>query len=600
MKLRRVLAPLSVALLAGCGAAGEVPAESAALEPTLRIGALQGSGERSPLEGQRVEVQGVVTANFVAGLDGFFLQDAVGEEDGDPDTADAIFVHWPRGSAPKVRRGDRVRVAGSVIEREQGGSAQTVLEATDVAALGRGAAAVTTLSAAPARAADWERLEGMWLRIAVPLVVSGNDLLLRYGELQVSFGARQFHATERHPPGSQAQVAQQDNLRRRLVLDDNRRSEFPDKLWFLPDGLGAASPMRAGTRLHAVEGVLEHRYGWRLQLTAALEQVEQATRPPPPELPAGIRAVSFNLLNYFNGNGRGRGFPTARGASSLEELTRQRDKLVAEIAALQPDVAALMELENDGYGDRSSLVELVEALNQRLGADTYRYVGNGGRGPGDDEIRVGIIYRPARLLPRGVPGLLESGAFAAHNRVPLAQAFATVEGEHVFTVVANHFKSKGGCNEAQRDGDRDRNDGQGCWNETRREAAQQLAAWLDADRAGVDGKRILILGDLNAYAQEDPVRALREAGWRDAFEIVGAKRPYSYVWNGYAGRLDHAFASAALAPFVAAADEWHVNADESEAFDYNRENRQREWYVADAHRASDHDPLIVVLDFARP
>jgi predicted extracellular nuclease len=319
-----------------------------------------------------------------------------------------------------------------------------------------------------------------------------------------------------------------------------------------------------------------------------------------PELPKGIRAASINLLNFFNGNGRGRGFPTLRGASSLEELTRQREKLVAEITALSPDVAALMELENDGYGDRSSLVELVEALNRKLGADTYRLVGSGGQsGPGDDEIRVGLIYRPTRLQPRGAPQLLESGAFAAHNRVPLAQAFATVEGEHLFTVIANHFKSKGGCDQAEREADRDTGDSQGCWNASRREAAEQLVAWLGADPRGVDGKRMLILGDLNAYAQEDPVRVLRDAGWRDAFEIVGAKQPYSYVWNGYAGRLDHAFASAAMAPFIAAARDWHINADESEAFDYNRENRQRDWYAPDHIRASDHDPLVVVLDFSR-
>ena len=95
------------------------------------------------------------------------------------------------------------------------------------------------------------------------------------------------------------------------------------------------------------------------------------------------------------------------------------------------------------------------------------------------------------------------------------------------------------------------------------------------------------------------MRALREAGWRDAFEVVGAKKPYSYVWNGYAGRLDHAFASKSLAPFVVAAIEWHINADESEAFDYNREKRQPGWYAAAPFRASDHDPLLVVLDLSR-
>lgn len=589
---------IAALLLSGCGAAGETPVGTESADVALRLGALQGRDARSPLEGQRVEVQGVVTGNFVTGLDGFFMQDPAGEEDGDEDTSDGIFVHWPRGSAPKVRRGDRLRVAGTVVERGEGDATQTVLEATDVVTLGRGAASVTPLTAPPATLADWERWEGMWLRIAAPLTVSGNDALLRYGEVQASFGGRQFNATERHPPGAQAKVAQDDNLRRRLVLDDARRGDYPENLWLLPDGLDATRALRAGSVLHDVEGVLEQRYGWRLQLTAKLTRIEQAPRPAPPELPDGIRAASFNLLNYFNGNGRGRGFPTARGASDLEELTRQRDKLVASIAVLEPDVAALMELENDGYGERSSLLELVDSLNRHLGRDEYRHVGSG-KGPGDDEIRVGMIYRHARLQPRGATQTLQRGAFSRHSRVPLAQAFATPDGAHVFTVVANHFKSKGSCQDAEQDDDRDQGDGQGCWNGARTRAAEELSAWLATAADGSDGKRVLILGDLNAYGQEDPVRALRNAGWRDAFEVVGTKQPYSYVWNGYAGRLDHAFASAALTPFVVAAEEWHINADESEAFDYNREKRRREWYAPDPYRASDHDPLVVVLDFSR-
>jgi predicted extracellular nuclease len=601
MMLRSSSAPalLAALLLAGCGAAGNTPPD-AGTATALRVGAVQGRAARSPRLGERVELQGVVTGNFVTGLDGFFLQDAAGEEDGDPATSDGLFVHWPRGSAPKVRRGDRVRVAGMVAEKGEGDATMTTLEATDVAPLGRGAAPVTTLAAAPATAADWERLEGMWLRIAAPLTVSGNDALLRWGELQVSFGARQFQPSEQHPPGAQARVAEADNLRRRLTLDDNRRGDYPDNFWFLPEGFGPERPLRAGSVLHEVEGILAQRWGWRLHLTAKLARIEQAPRPPPPALPPGLRAASFNVLNYFNGNGRGRGFPTLRGASTLEELTRQRDKLVAAIAALEPDVAALMELENDGYGDRSSLVELVEALNLALGKDSYRYIGSGSNaGPGGDEIRVGLIYRPARLQPRGAPALLQTAPFGVHSRVPLAQAFATPDGSHVFTVVANHFKSKGSCEEATDPADRDQRDGQGCWNATRLASARALSAWLAAAPDGSDGKRVLLLGDLNSYGQEDPVRALREAGWRDAFELAGSKRPYSFVFNGLAGRLDHAFASAALAPFVVAAREWHVNADESEAFDYNRERRPREWYRPDPYRAADHDPLVVVLDFGR-
>lgn len=585
--------------LVGCGVMeSDAPlAADAATRERLSLGALQGRGARSPLEGQRVDVQGVVTGNFVAALDGFFMQDAAGEEDGDELTADAVFVHWPRGSAPKVRRGDRVRVVGTVVERGGGEDFQTAIEATEVAPMGRGAVPARIVDKAPAALADWEHLEGMWLRFATPLTVSGNHSLLRLGELVVSFDGRQWQPTERHPPGPQANLALDDARRRRLVLDDNRDGEFPEKLWFLGTELGADGALRTGSELHKVEGILEHRFGWRLQLTAALGSVDQGKRPAVPRLPPGLRAGSFNVLNWFNGDGDGKGFPTDRGASDAVEAARQLEKLVASFAALRPDVAAMSELENDGYDTRSSIAQLVAALNSKLGAGEYAFIDTGS-GPGTDTIRVGLLYRPALLVPQGRPATLDTGAFAARNRVPLAQAFAPKAGGQAFVVVANHFKSKGSCQDATDAGDRDQRDGQGCWNGTRVQAARELAAWLATDPTG-HGARSLVLGDLNSYGQEDPVRALRDAGWRDAFEIVGAKRPYSYVYNGYTGRLDHAFASAALAPFVAHAMEWHVNADESEAFDYNREQRRPEWYAPDAYRSSDHDPLIVVLDFSR-
>lgn len=560
---------------------------------TLRIGAVQGRGDSSPHLGERVELQGIVTGNFVAGLDGFFLQDARGEDDGDPATSDGLWVQWPRNSTPKVRRGDRVRVAGSVAELGPDGASQTTLEASDVAVLGRGAAAATVLAGPPEAAADWERLEGMWLRIDAPLTVSGNDGLLRFGELVASFGGRLVQPTERVPPGNQARLAREDNLRRRLVLDDNRDSEYPDRLWFLDAPLSVERPLRVGSVVHGVEGILQQHRGWRLQLTDAVERIDQAPRPAMPELPDGLRVASFNVLNYFNGNGRGGGFPTERGAASREELVRQRDKTVAAILALKPDIAALLELENDGYGTRSSLAELVEALNAAQPEAGYRMV-DVGNGPGSDAIRVALIYRPDHVVLHGNAATLAAGAFEDHNRVPLAQSFAARGGGAAFTVVVNHFKSKGGCDEADA-ANADRRDDQACWNGVRLAAATELDAWLRGDptRSGTD--RVVILGDLNAYGQEDPIRRLRELGWRDAFELHAAAAPYSFVFDGYAGRLDHAFTSASLAPEVRAAVEWHINADESEAFDYRRSRRDPAWYRADPYRASDHDPLLLVL-----
>lgn len=596
----------SVLLLAGCegmpGGAASAPAD----EGPATIGALQGRAAQSPYLAREVSVQAVVTGNFVAGLDGFFMQDPAGADDGDPATSDGVFVQWTRDRTPKVRRGDRVRVVGPVVELGQGERSVTAIAATRVEVLGRGGVHATTLAEPPSNESGWERYEGMWLRIGTSLTVTGNGGLARFGELEVAFGGRLFHATERHPPGPQATALQEDNRRRLLVLDDNRRSEFPDRFWYIPDGISPTAPLRAGSIVDGVEGILSHGFGrWRLHLTREIGVLEQAPRPPPPARPAGITLASINLLNLFNGDGKGRGFPTLRGAETKQELERQMAKSVALVSGLQPDIWAAAELENDGHDARSAEAGFLAALNKALGeAGDYRGVAVPEGASGDDAIRVGLIYRAGRVEPVGEPRTLQEGPFrVGASRPPLAQAFRPVGGGPVFVVVANHFKSKGSCPapEAEVDeADRDRGDGQSCWAATRAASAQALHDWLQGDPTGSGSEHVVLLGDLNAYAQEDAPRLLRERGWRDAFEVAGARDPYSYVFNGQAGRLDHALVTADLARFVSGAAVWHANADEAEAFDYRVPRRRPEWYTAEAWRSSDHDPLLIGLDFSRP
>ena len=62
--------------------------------------------------------------------------------------------------------------------------------------IGQGEIAPLALDRAPASASDWERYEGMALRITVPLTVSGNDSLASYGEIEASFDGRLFQPTE--------------------------------------------------------------------------------------------------------------------------------------------------------------------------------------------------------------------------------------------------------------------------------------------------------------------------------------------------------------------------------------------------------------------
>jgi hypothetical protein len=569
-------------------------------EPATAIAAVQGRAARSPLLDRAVEIEAVVVGNFQRGLGGYFVQAPAAEQDRDPATSEGLYVLAERPRA-EIRTGRRVRVRGRVVEHEHvpglGGTLTALLPQQPVLDCGDGGWIAPLILREPPP--DWERHEGMRLALPGPLTVIGNAALLKYGELEVSLAGRLYQPTEQALPGRAARERARADLRARLTLDDNRRSEFPRGIWYLDAPVSAAHPWRHGTELGRVEGVLDEQRGYRLQLTTAPAAVRQAPRPAPPALDAELRLASFNVLNLFNGDGRGGGFPTRRGAADRAEYERQRAKLVAAITALGPDVAALMELENDGYGPEGSLAQLVRALNAALGgAGDYRYVKPGTPRLGSDEIAVGLIYRERRVRALSRPAHLDAGAFRGGNRVPLAQAFEPVAGGTRFVVVANHFKSKG-CAEATPP-DTDQQDGQGCWNATRTRAARELATWLGTDPTGAGTVQVLILGDLNAHGREDPVRALLGAGYVDLLAPRAGEPPgYSFVYDALAGRLDHALATPALAERVTGAREWHINADELEAFDYRRTGPSARAdgrrYQPDPFRSSDHDPLLIGL-----
>ncbi|MEZ4615096.1 MAG: hypothetical protein R2867_06210 [Caldilineaceae bacterium] len=202
-----------------------------------------------------------------------------------------------------------------------------------------------------------------------------------------------------------------------------------------------------------------------------------------------LKVTGFNVLNYFNGDGVGGGFPTTRGAKSAAEFERQRAKIIAALRMLDADVVGLMEIENDGYGPTSALQDLVNGLNEAIaatGADgTYALIDPGVTPLGADEIAVGIIYNTATVTPTGGAATLATGAFDqdladfGRSRQPLAQTFSDANGER-FTLVVNHFKSKRPSGDPD-ENNIDRGDGAGSWNGRRTAAARDLIAWLATD-----------------------------------------------------------------------------------------------------------------------
>ncbi|KVD11064.1 endonuclease [Burkholderia ubonensis] len=560
------------------------------------IAEIQGPGAPSPLAGQNVSIEAVVTADFggADGFGGFFVQQADAQRRNQPGVSEGLFVYAPKARA---KAGDLVHVTGKV-EEKYGQTQLTLSGAIAVCANGQ-SVTPATLALPVDDVNAFAAYEGMLVRLPQKLNVTDNYELGRYGSVLLSNGRLRTPTSVVPPAQAQSQI--DANARNRLILDDGSNKQNPASVPYPAPGLSAANTLRAGYTVSNVEGVLEMRYGaWRVQPVpgAAAPAFDARANPrtaaPARDRHANLRVASFNVLNYFNGNGLGGGFddPANRGAKTYQEFLRQDAKIVSALKALDADVIGLMEIQNNGYGELSAVRQLAAKLGSH-----WRVVDPGTARLGGDAIAVALIYDSRKVEPVGRAATL---AIDDKNRQPLAQTFRRVGGKHALTVVVNHLKSKN-CPDATSD-DLDQGDGQGCWNATRTRAAARLADWLAGTPTGASSQGVLLIGDFNSYTHEDPIRLLESRGYRNLVSRWIGANAYSYVYNGEAGYLDHALASLPLAAHVKAVHEWHINADEPVALQYTlaykSAEQQRTWYAPDAYRSSDHDPVLV--DIALP
>lgn len=255
-----------------------------------------------------------------------------------------------------------------------------------------------------------------------------------------------------------------------------------------------------------------------------------------------------------------------------------------------------MEIQNNGA---VAVQNLVAALNAAYGSQVYTAVTNINGSIGDDAIRVALIYKNAAVSP---VGQAISDTDPIHNRPPLLQTFAAANGEK-FSVVVNHFKSKGSCPTSGDDADQ--GDSQGCWNALRTQQAQALRNTVQNLQTSSGDNDVIVIGDLNSYGKEDPILDFTNAGYIDQvarFDSFG----YSYVFDGEAGYLDHALATPSLSAQIAGAKHWRINADEPAIIDYNTEFKQPacatcgpDYYSNTVYRSSDHDPVIIGLNLLK-
>ncbi|HEU4889242.1 MAG TPA: ExeM/NucH family extracellular endonuclease, partial [Thermoanaerobaculia bacterium] len=603
---------------------------------------VQGNGAATPMPGATVTIEGVVIGDFQPipndnRLSGFFVQeeDTDANAENDPATSEGIFI-FCSACPTNVVEGQKVQITGTVSEFFN----NTQITATTAGSVvitnaGNNLAQVTPATidlpvTNPSIDAYYEPMENMLVTYNDTLTVSEYFEQARYGRIELYEGGRPRQFAEANPPNVAGYAAHLDNLsRRRVYIDDDDNVEnsvlnLPNgsQFVFVPQAFGGLSIgtqgldfFRGGDLVNGLTGILHWSFSggsspdeWRIRPTATTPAAFTVANPRPATPPAvggHIRAASVNVLNYFTTLNQ-------RGADSTAELDRQRERISIVLCSLNADVAALMEIEN--HATNVTITDLLNDVNIRCGGThPYTFVNTGGA-LGTDEIRVMLIYRTGVLAPFGVP---LSDTDPVHNRPPTAQTFDVVDALNPafgqrFTALANHSKSKGSCPGAG--ADTDQNDGQACWAVTRVNQANRIVSWVNSTVIPAAGDPdVLLLGDFNAYAQENATTAITGAGYTDLETAFLGANAYSYLFDGQLGHIDYAFSSASLTPQITGVAPWHINADENPLFDYNDEiddgaaesffeekpdgsllaPPRNLFQSASPYRASDHDPVLL-------
>ena len=588
--------------LGSYGDSGTPPGACQAAPAVTLISVVQGATDATPCAEQTVSVEGVVVGDFegASALRGFYVEEEQADWDADAATSEGVFVF--NGDNDSVSVGQRVRVTGRVSEFGE----QTQISPGSVEVLGQASAVIpeTTVTLPVASLGDLEAFEGMLVTFPQSLVISEYFNYDRFGELVLANPpaglSRPYTPTSYVEPGSEAQRVADLNARSRITLDDGLGVQNPEVTRH-PNGqpFSLTNRFRGGDTVTNIVGVLDYRFGaYRVQPTQGADYAVKNPRTAAPDNVGGsLKVSSFNVLNYFTTLDNGSN--GARGADNAEEFTRQQAKIVSALAAIDADVFGLIEIENNGD---VAVQNLTDALNARVGAGTYSFISTGTIGT--DAIKVALLYKPSAVTPVGNFALLDSSKdprfIDTKNRPALVQTFDDATGGR-FTVALNHFKSKGSsCDDV---GDPDVGDGQANCNETRTKAAAALVDYLAADPTGSGDPDVLIVGDLNSYDHEDPIRTLQAGGYTDLNRRFGGEFAYSYAFDGQFGYLDYALSSPTLTDQITGTTDWHINADEPDLLDYDtsfKSDGQDAIFAPDPYRASDHDPVVVGLALTVP
>ena len=514
------------------------------------IHTIQGSGTASPLAGQTVTTEGIVTllktgSNAGAGAaSGFFLQTTDAAADSDPNTSQGIFVFT--SSVPSVSVGDAVRVTGSVVEFN-GLTEITSPTSISVQSTGNTLPTAVTLTTAdlPPTAnftqPQLEKYEAMRLTAPSMTTVVPNDTF--FDVYAVITGQPRpvrepgIEANLTVPPDPTTGtpdccIPRFDLNPEKLKIDTNGRAGSPNQ------------PYTSNVVFTGVAGPLDFAFNeYRLITESGPSASANMSAVPVPAPAAGEFTVgSFNIEN-FNNNATQR----QKAALSIRDVMRLPDIIgVAEIFDLADLQALAAEIQTiSGVTYSAHLIEQ-DGTSE------------------DSDQDVGFLVKTSRVSVTSVTAERTTDTFInpnngqpelLHDRPPLLLR-ATVEPQGanlpVFVVV-NHLRSFIDIGQDPGEGPRVR--------AKRKAQAESLAGLLQDLQTNNPTSPVISVGDYNAFqfsdGYTDPVSVIKGNPTPDD-QIVVDQSPdlvnpnffnltdelptdqqYTFVFNGTPQALDH-------------------------------------------------------------
>ncbi len=585
---------------AGTASAAQVTAP----KEVKNIGEVQGESHQSPLVGKEVVINNVVVTK-TDGDKGFYVQDKV--SDNNPRTSDAVYV----ASKDKVESGDLLKVKGIVKEgymeeysvkqgqtfkKPAGSLTVTQIINATITKLGKAELpkALNISEKMPKDVVDntptkyipetealdyWESLEGMLVEVTKPKVTGPQYK----GDIYVLPG--DYKGQKLNNIGG---VNLRPGVQNTEVLPVTVGNKFVAKAkdYFNENITGVVTYKNRTYKIDPNSVPKLQDGGLKREVSKIYPAEDKLT------------IASYNIENFSaNNNGH--------DETPEEKVDKIANSFINEVHS--PDIITLIEVQDNNGGVNDGTVDGVksgEKLAQRiksLGGPDYKYTeiapvdGKDGGKPGAN-IRVAYLYNPKRvtLIGKEKGGSEEAARFVNGHleknparidptsvhfekvRKSLAAEFE-FKGERI-VVIANHLKSKlgddaiYGSNQPSVENTKAK----------RIEEAKILNAFIKEGLRQNPNLKFVLTGDFNDFEFSDSVKTIVGNELVNLMAEHEQGDRYSYFYRGSNQSLDNILISKNIKDKVVFSPV-HINAS----------------FMEEHGRASDHDPVVVQIDFSK-